>query len=118
MPVWAPSRCGSIRIVATTRISPLRCGKTFTSPNGSTTFFNCAIGFSTPLAASRSPSRERLYQILPDALSLDVQHEKMRAGWHLEIEQRRPAGIGVVLDHEVLWIGGVALVRDACRICY
>src|SRR5687767_1353666 len=44
MPVCVPSRSGSMRTVATTRTLPPGPGWTFTSPNGSTTFFSCMAG--------------------------------------------------------------------------
>src|SRR5262249_15378942 len=44
IPVCAPSLCGAVRTIATTRVGPdAAAGYTFTSPNGSTTFLSCGM---------------------------------------------------------------------------
>ena len=54
MPVWAPSLCGSIRMVAVTRVLPAAAGWTLTSPNGSTTLLSCVMA-RTPDAVGPAP---------------------------------------------------------------
>src|SRR5215831_14053601 len=75
MPVCVPSRRGSMRMVATTRTLPPGAGWTFTSPNGSTTRFSCAMsqtpsgvnGRRQPADAGRLPGFVSIVLVLLDA---------------------------------------------------
>src|SRR4051812_40342874 len=95
MPVWAPSRCGSIRMVATTRVAPPGAGYTLTSPKGST------VLLSWVMEILQVPC---LRQVLPNTLPFNLQHEIRRAGRQFEFQSGRHAGIRIILDHPVVRI--------------
>src|SRR5262249_30196117 len=55
-------------------------------------------------------------KVLPNLLPFNLEHEILRSGRQLELQESRHAAIGVILDDAVLRIEDAPFVGDACLL--